>query len=654
MPKVLKPYFPKLHHRVSIAGQEQGPIPDGQCRVYESTVTTSTTVNGQPDSSDKKITYEIGKRTEQSLDILRPLDKPAHRLNAEYELLKRSQRALERLDQAGIFSGSFETANLAGVVERLAKCLTAESVYGDVGLDTISGGIQPIISHDSSENVVFMPQISKDGIGQDTWTVLVYAIYGEGGVVQTSESEFSGRLTSSRIAVPIVDALQVLESNMNEAKQGPLFALALTRGIHAVVSVFGHTDEGILTREILRTGQFAPPHGGISNPRRGEYHLPQMLSGSRTEVTSYVDSIALVTAAAVAHADPGSRVGGEWYPQTFVGTRENSIQANVLASIDKFSRYYCKGLGYIFASQGDGNLAANVFRQAATHYLGPDNKVLDFASASPWFWVEPTSLLSRRIFTHGAEISGSASLVGPDETDTWNALPDCELSARDSTPHSTGLYLTFRSARRVPMLLHFLGKDTAALRNVVIRQMIPDYIVHQGAGPASMAGPEDLTDRLYTHTPITDYLWRRRRGSPFRAPSELVYLDKKIGIEVQHAPTAVASEKSSGSGTAMYTSAELAKAKIKLRCTSTLVFKETRQHVDHEYNVCRGATLGARLLAAAALENGPSGNGDGNKAASGMPVKTSVPGRHDAGGEWYQNPLALFVFFVIIYLLTSN
>lgn len=142
----------------------------------------------------------------------------------------------------------------------------------------------------SMASTVFIPRSDIQNINPDVLAVLLHAIAGEGSVIATDIIvPINSHITGSSIPIAIVEALRMIGANMISSDQGPLFALALTRGIHRVLTVHSHT-----------------PEGGLNYTLTNYPGIPTLLSGSRTSVGAYVDSLALITAALVSRCDPGS------------------------------------------------------------------------------------------------------------------------------------------------------------------------------------------------------------------------------------------------------------------------------------------------------------------------------------------------------------
>ncbi|BAN51774.1 putative capsid protein [Rosellinia necatrix victorivirus 1] len=546
-----------------VANARGQPITAAGHRRFRSVVRTSATIGGVNDSRAASIFYEIGRGVNSSESALAVPTDATMRVEAAYPT-----NAVLAEDFVGLakkysnFSSTFEYSSLAGVAERLARALAARSIWDDFDSTAITGG-RTVVVHalgtydgpvNSMTDTVFIPRLTNTNVRGDVFAVLVAAVTGEGSAVATDVLEVDAVTRQAvvpvvdGVALPLalVDALRIIGANMIASDQGPLFALAVTRGIHRILSVVGHTDEGGTTRDLLRCAAFSPPFGGVSSRLSDYAGLPALSTNGVSVVASYVDSIALVTAALVAHSDPGDHYQGEWFPTFFLGATPTdgdarpgqhtagtaamagAIRAQLLNDQERFWQNYCRGLGMIFCAEGASDLAVR-FSVTASYSLGADCRHLRHASVAPWFWIEPTSLLPSTLLGTEAESIGHASFGGRDSQSllpAWEAI--VPAGGRDTT--FSAYHVRLPSARRAAMLTHWLGHELNGLGALSIRQLDPTTVVHPGA----CAAHPDVRDRVEAALPITDYLWTRGQ-SPFPAPGEFLNLGATAGIFVRHA-----------------------------------------------------------------------------------------------------------------------
>lgn len=531
-------------------------------RRYRANVRTSALIGGNEDSRMTQISYEIGRVSNTKGQALaRPGDN-ALLVDAAYP----TAGALAE-DFVGLakkftnFSASFEFSALAGVVERLARGLAATSIYDDVDSTDLRAGralnINALGTYDgpvnSLTNTVFIPRLVNSSLTGDVFAVLVNAVAGEGATVATDVIELDAitrqpvvpLVDAAGLPRAIVDALRLLASNMIASDQGPLFALAFTRGLHRTLSVVGHTDEGGITRDLLRTANFGVPFGGIHYGLEPYAGIPALSSNNATDIAVYVDSLALTSAALVAHCDPGETYDGRWLPTFYLGTSADDPtvrpgddqegtaamadrnRAQLLANLPKFADLYVPALGRLFAAEGDTRVGT-AFLRASCSLLGMNNRHLRYASVAPWFWIEPTSLLPHDFAGTPAEEEGFASHGGRDSLRTKPAWEDIVAAGPGDTAFS-GYHASFRGARASWFFLHWLGNPSNGLGAISVRQLDPNAIIHPGPN----TGNPQVRDRVEAGDPWTGYLWTRGQ-SPFPAPGELLNLSGSVGFFVKH------------------------------------------------------------------------------------------------------------------------
>ncbi|KAI0994285.1 Major capsid protein [Podosphaera aphanis] len=332
---------------------------------------------------------------------------------------------------------------------------------------------------------------------------------------------------------------------MNASNQGPLYALALVRGLHKVLSVVAHTDEGGIHRDLLRCGGFGVPFGGIHLGLHEYSGLPAPATDSATEMAAFCDSLVLKSAALVAHCDPGVRFEGEWFPTFFLGTDTTTAYAQpgtnlegtaAMAAINRsrvvneygrFLELYVPALGKLFAAEGDSSIGVR-FQTAMAHNLDADTRHLRFASVTPNYWIEPTSLIPHNFIGSEAEQQGFASIGGKH---SWRNLPAWESIRKVDAGHPlmTSYVVKMRSARTSGFLLHWQGHPMNGLARIIPKQLDPTKVIHPGSGPLN----NNVADRVLTGSDITQYLWTRGQ-CPFPAPGELINLKPYYGITARH------------------------------------------------------------------------------------------------------------------------
>lgn len=532
-------------------------------RRYASGILTTSTVHGAIDTRAGAIVFEVGSAvTDVDAALARPVDTAPRGTETGYPTsFVLAEDFLGFAKKHSNFSASFAYTSLAGVAERLARGLATWTLFEGVTSDDITGGagvhVSVLNSHAAPVNSlvssVFIPRLVSTTISPDTFGVLVAAIAGEGASIVTDvlilDEDGSPQVptcVNEGLPLAIVEALRVIGANMVASDQGPLFALAVTRGIHRVLSVVGHTDEGGIMRDILRAGSFATPFGGIHYGLSDYAGLPALSSCSVAGVSAYVDTIALTTAAAVAHSDPGCVQNGVWYPTvidcagestavvptgtTITGTPAMAASGRslLLSALSPFAHTYVSALGTVFGASGDTSTAVKLL-VANAGFLDGNNRHLRHATIAPFFWIEPTGILSPSAFGTVAESEGAGSLCGRNETTTKNAfthiekVSDCGLTQADYV-------VGFKGARYAPFLHHWHNNPRNGLGAVLVKQLDPESVVLPGPDTANPL----VRDRVIANRDLGRFLWTRGQ-SMFPAPAEFLVTSGAIGLSVRHA-----------------------------------------------------------------------------------------------------------------------
>ncbi|AZP53927.1 coat protein [Nigrospora oryzae victorivirus 2] len=539
-----------------------GIVADNRFRRYRTVVRTSAVIGGSEDSRVTSIFYEVGRVFTTTGAALATAGDNAHLVESSYptnSVLVEDFVGLAK--KYSNFSANFQYSSLAGIAERLARGLAAASLYDDVTSTSLRGNlplaVQALATYDGPVNsltdTVYIPRLVNSSLTGDVFAVLVNAVAGEGSSVATDVIELDANTRqpiipeTDTVGTPgaIVDALRIVGANMVASDQGPLFALAVTRGIHKVLSVVGHSDEAGITRDLLRCGGFSSPFGGLHYGLEEYVGLPQLQYNNRSGTAAYCDAVALSTAALTSHADPGIVYNDEWFPTFYDGTSTNDVtlrpgdaidgtaqhsarnRAQLLANQQLFWAPYITGLGRIFGAVGNTSVAER-FATGASYGLAADPRHLRYASVAPWFWIEPTGLIPHDFLGSRAEEEGFGSYA---YRDTQRSRPAWDRSAlvgaRDTT--FSAYHVKMKGARTSWFLAHWLGHPLNGLGATRVRQVDPNTIIH----PGPCAGYDQIRDRVEADLPITDYLWTRGQ-SPFPAPGELLNLSSNWGILFRH------------------------------------------------------------------------------------------------------------------------
>lgn len=552
-------------------------------RKYQTFVNMATTIQGKRETAHKVITFEIGcrdcDRTEEDKEkygLLRYRAKEyiKHALDANgvLNIYESGQEHLEGLEHYGFkqtFTPTWKTFNFDGMVKRLSSWLAyctwnEKACYSDMVESGATPSLNGVVDCDQvralSCTCVFIPQqIVRDGSAAPFWA-LVWAATATGSEIVTDYLTTAKNAQSPLICNydgPIAwygatEALSRLGHLYQQAGYGRSFALAFTAGIHSTLSVVGHSDEGSFLRDVLRRVSYGTSFGGIPplSPRASE----MLCLGRERSVSSlitWIDTYALSTAAAVAHADPLSIMGPDKaYPSVYTSDyygknvsmqqHVESVKTKIMSNISPFVDLYTRCLGLILGYKDDlGNyedgkpskdrdMCLHTLRRAFERTLeNNDNRHLSYQVVAPFFWIEPTGILPRDAFSTPAEEHGWASLGCGAETTT---LPYFTHSEEVSTSNDAISHwrVELQGARKSGLLLYLNGHPLDGLSTIVPLQMGTSAISLTGI-PANAS----LSEYLLRGASMDKYLWVRGQSKLIH-PAEFINIDDAMGLEIHH------------------------------------------------------------------------------------------------------------------------
>jgi len=614
-------------------------------RRYAATARTSAVLQDNSESRVVSIQYEVGRVYEHIKDALGVTTVGTASYDAMYDTHADLRDDFINLARKySNFSSVFEITNLAGVVERLGKALACASLYdnlesshlrstNELTIHTLGAADAPITA---LTNAVFIPRLVETQMNQNIFSVLANAVAGEGSAVATDVVELDATtrrplissVSGSALTAAIVGSLRILGGNMAACNVGSLFGYALARGLHSVLTVVGHTDEGGFMRDVFRRGAFSPPFGGIHSGLDVYTGIPALQTGSFNAVAAYCDAILLTTAAGVAFADPCVELRGSIFPFLSNGTTASDPEVDpgahlagtdamvarhrsqINSVMDKFGNNYAGVLGRIFGCGGGEHHVARHLSACAIS-IPDDNRHLKFASVTPFFWIEPTSLLPISFCPERARLAGSCSL-GDVGTDVSHPLFESISPYGSCDAYASAFAVQVRSARTTPMLYHWLGNSLNGLSSVRVRQMDPMGIVQPGGSDATGT----VEARLKADSSIASYLWKRGQ-SPFPAPGEFLNLNATLGIYVSHVSL---DDDGIPSLEHVPTTAEFLSSKVTINVSRPTGLKVGKSNT-YDASVRRARTRATRELAAANARYGTFGRAD----HAAMPISFCPP-----------------------------
>nr|QLC27594.1 coat protein [Erysiphe necator associated victorivirus 1] len=539
----------------SVAGASSGLIDNADTyRRYRAGLSVGVFEHGSYRHHRRSIFYEVGRRFNRRAEALAYVhgDIDIEEIDASVPINPAQAASFEGWARKySNFSPQWLYMDLAAVAERLAKSVAAQSVYGDVSTATIRAG-QPIrvtalgtldSPQTASNASVFIPR-TVDTVGNDhVFAVLAAAANGEGAAVTTDVLRLDATtnqpilpaVEGASLATACVEALRVVGANMEESGAGDVFAYAVTRGIHHVVSVVSHTDEGGWMRGVLRSCTLRVPYGGINQALRDYPALPVLASTSAGSVSSWVDGIALKTAAAVAHCDPCVNATGGTYPTVLTAARgpvlapgsgevnptdadATVIGRQIAADVGRFAPAYTRALMDLFGLRAYSGIADSVHCTATRSALDETtDRHLRHKTVAPYFWIEPTSLIKAGQFGLPAEAAGFGALVTAGEQATRPCFE--QVTELDRGRHADFCTVAFkmRSARTSGLVSAYAGTP-AELAGLKLYQFDESSIVLAGSQGNV---PGDVPAKHAVAEPVSSYLWTRGQ-SPIPAPAEFI------------------------------------------------------------------------------------------------------------------------------------
>jgi hypothetical protein len=455
-------------------------------------------------------------------------------------------------------TGNFAIADMSSLVERLIKGIAHYAASGDITMADLAGGrdinitaagnhTTPLCASDTS---VWLPRSLDSIITPNVVAAIAAACAAIGSTLVTDTVAVTGdnspiipTATGSDLVEGCYHALRIIGGNMEHNRAGPLFAYAVTHGVHNQVSVVGMTDEGAYLRSVLRTTAFTPSYGGISGAHTEWNAFPRPPSTAVAGWASFIDSIALLTAACVAVADPCMNVGGRTYPTVYSGVNskrghagsevpgdENdsaAIAAKIMSSVPAFAANYARILTTAFSmTEGDntGGVITHLTTSFASGSLANDRH-LKYPSVAPFYWIEPTGPVTFDTSSYVATKNGFGPLTTPAQQTTLPLFEDVQVV--ESLGDVSEINIAWRSARTSGLAVHLGSHILDGLANIKVVGGDCEAWIHPG-GPS-----KDMSARLDSGDDMASYLWKRGDVA-VPAPSEAVYLGTGLACVSRH------------------------------------------------------------------------------------------------------------------------
>jgi hypothetical protein len=456
-------------------------------------------------------------------------------------------------------TGEFNNADMSGLVSRLITGIAHYTLTGEITMADLAAGNEIKITaagnHTTplaaSSTSIWVPRTVDSLMTPNTLAALTAAACAIGSTLVTDivpVDAANAALVPSADGAELVEgmyqALRIIGGNMEHNGAGSLYAYALTHGVHNIVSVAGMTDEGGYLRSVLRTSFFTPSYGGISISHNKWNGLPRPADLSLRGWTAMVDAIALMTAACVTVSDPCMCVDGRLYPSTFSGVESkvsecgtNSVgdenDSNVLASkigtavpafANNYIRAITRAMNMTALPNGDGAI-----NHLTTSFASPRlrrDRHLQFPSVSPFYWIEPTGVITFDCSDFVAVAAGFGPLATLNKPGTMPLFE--QVRVVEELGEFAEINVRWRTCRTSGLAVHLGNHVLDGLAHAkVVGGDAAAWVQLGGASKGVGARMDDGDD-------LASYLWERSDvGVP--APGEAMYLGAGLALVTRHA-----------------------------------------------------------------------------------------------------------------------
>lgn len=302
-------------------------------RRYLSRVNTEVKIQGVSELSSKAVVNSVGVRGGRWLKNLpvRPALVPAFEASVRTSDMKMGDfvGAAKKYISAAT---DFTHFDLAAIVECMTAGIATYASYGQLNSTMLCGGNEinlTALGHAAASVVAscysgFIPRALNSNVVNNIFEALVYAATGCGATIVMDMMQLGpdncpvmATLTDAALVAGCYQALRLIGGQYQQAGAGDVFAYAMARGLHQVVTVGGHSDEGGLMRSVFRKGGFKVSYGGITTMSVAYMGLPRPAVESVAGWQNWVDRIVLSTTALCAVSDPCVVVDGIVFPSVF-------------------------------------------------------------------------------------------------------------------------------------------------------------------------------------------------------------------------------------------------------------------------------------------------------------------------------------------------
>lgn len=524
------------------------------CRVYRGTVTFSVEYSARHFCESINTYYRIACPN----SIKRALTSPTGMGQARVPQFSCQVVMIELLasefasyaKKYSTFTANHSYADLSAVIEQLGAMLAVYSNTGKLSYEDACGGRvvrlhalqQHTITTVPSCDGVFIPQTLNSHHFPYVLSALTAAITACGGtvitdIVSTNATGTQAHLVTTdndTLAFAAYQALLILGKNYEDNSASDIFALALTRGLHRVNSVVGHTDEGAWFRKVLRCGAFSRPYGGVMIGQSSYCALACPIGGSISSWRQLTDSLLLATAALVAECDPGVLVKETLVPTVLAcerGVSEKDFgrinHSNILLNFGEFATLYTDGLVQLLGMRTNSQKARNVLVGCAGLERVARDRHLAYSNISPYYWIEPTGIINSPLAGISKRSRAFGAITYRSEVDVRVGVPDAGITA--SFGHEYDVVMKYINMRHNWLLLWAASRDGDGLAQISLLGLDSTRLCNLGPNLTQM----DFMDEARVEFLVMHRMRWRVGDCVFPRPAEALYVGGDIKVAIK-------------------------------------------------------------------------------------------------------------------------
>lgn len=372
----------------------------------------------------------------------------------------------------------------------------------DLGIDWLLGGLSGEMRPEGREygtHGIFVPGpgLVNDRNGDDIMVALLYAARGCGVEVYTDEVYITeghwARFVPTGVSAvdACIGAVQYAIDSAELSGCGALHYAYFVFGLHDVMSVAGHTDEGAGMRDVFRAMPTTVPCGILAGVVKQHVRMPMPAVGGRSFIAfaGGVDAMLLASAALCAVSDPGSGdrpdvpitcyrgPSGPWTDMALPFAR---------AAQQIMETWFAKFAAGTRLDGTESKLMRN-FTVVACHkvFSGEYARHLGCQGLAPAYWIEPSPII-------GSKQAARDS-------------PACNVISTD--PSSPTVLPMFGEGARYDLIgtrMHVSGVWATPRRSGWAYLYTPNAHSQNGSGEISVRASQNPTGREYSSGPLCE------------------------------------------------------------------------------------------------------------------------------------------------------